>query len=419
MLKLLPILLLIAYCAAVWFLSAWRLKQDLTGKSTPLSHPRLTPLLARLGEALDLPPIRAHVYHVDEVNGLAAPDGRIFLTRGFITKLDAGEVTPEELASVVAHELGHGVHQVLAAGQGSRMQSDLPKVLHRLGGMPLVGHALLAGRSLEPQRVIVVAGHGAEAVTRAVARLDPEARIAIQDRQLGTGHAVAQALPLLDGFDGKVVVLYGDTPFIGADTLAALASHSADVVVLGFEAADPGRYGRLVVRNGALDRIVEFKDADEATRRIALCNSGVMAADAGLLRDLVGPAGEAEAAEPVVRRSGGDRVRRPAARLDVLDGLVPRVTEADVEARRVEPHLGAHDPAQQDVADLGAQRVGPPRHPVLLDQHARQPEVRRHRLGMHRLVKALLVKADGEGLYAARRRALHQRDDRRRVDAAR
>ena len=110
MLKLLPILLLIAYCAAVWFLSAWRLKQELTRKSTPLSHPRLTPLLARLGEALDLPPIRAHVYHVDEVNGLAAPDGRIFLTRGFITKLDAGEVTPEELASVVAHELGHVAH---------------------------------------------------------------------------------------------------------------------------------------------------------------------------------------------------------------------------------------------------------------------------------------------------------------------
>lgn len=185
---------------------------------------------------------------------------------------------------------------VLAAGQGSRMLSDLPKVLHRLGGVPLVGHALAAGRTLDPERVIVVAGHGADAVTKAVGKLDPDAQVALQEQQLGTGHAVAQALPLLDGFDGKVVVLYGDTPFIGADTLAALASHSADVVVLGFEAADPGRYGRLVVRNGALDRIVEFKDADEATRRIALCNSGVMAADAGLLRDLVGRLGNDNAA---------------------------------------------------------------------------------------------------------------------------
>lgn len=110
MLKLLPILLLIAYCAAVWFFSAWRLKQDLTRKSTPLDHPRLVPMLTRLGEALDLPPIRAHVYHVEAINGLAAPDGRIFLTAGFLRKLDADEVTAEELASVIAHELGHVAH---------------------------------------------------------------------------------------------------------------------------------------------------------------------------------------------------------------------------------------------------------------------------------------------------------------------
>jgi len=185
---------------------------------------------------------------------------------------------------------------VLAAGQGSRMLSDLPKVLHRLGGVPLVGHALAAGRSLDPQRVVVVAGHGAEAVTTAVGKLDPEAQIAIQSEQLGTGHAVAQALPLLDGFDGKVVVLYGDTPFIAEDTLAALTAHPADVVVLGFEAADPGRYGRLVAQGDALDRIVEYKDADEATRAIRLCNSGVMAVDAGLLRDLVGRLGNDNAA---------------------------------------------------------------------------------------------------------------------------
>ncbi|WP_112874060.1 bifunctional UDP-N-acetylglucosamine diphosphorylase/glucosamine-1-phosphate N-acetyltransferase GlmU [Paracoccus endophyticus] len=185
---------------------------------------------------------------------------------------------------------------VLAAGQGSRMQSDLPKVLHRLGGVPLVGHALAAGRTLDPAQVVVVAGHGAPAVTKAVARLDPDARVVLQPEQLGTGHAVAQALPLLEGFDGRVIVLYGDTPFIAAETLAALAAHPADVVVLGFEAADPGRYGRLVVKGDSLDRIVEYKDADEATRRIALCNSGVMAADAGLLRDLVGRLGNDNAA---------------------------------------------------------------------------------------------------------------------------
>lgn len=177
---------------------------------------------------------------------------------------------------------------VLAAGQGSRMQSELPKVLHRLGGTALLAHALAAGRSLDPALVVVVAGHGADAVTRAAAKLDPDARVALQSEQLGTGHAVAQALPLMDGFDGRVVVLYGDTPFIAPETLAALAAHPADVAVLGFHAADPGRYGRLVVQGDRLDRIVEYKDADDATRAITLCNSGVMAADAGLLRDLVG-----------------------------------------------------------------------------------------------------------------------------------
>ncbi|SCX91803.1 bifunctional UDP-N-acetylglucosamine diphosphorylase/glucosamine-1-phosphate N-acetyltransferase GlmU [Paracoccus tibetensis] len=176
---------------------------------------------------------------------------------------------------------------ILAAGQGSRMQSDLPKVLHRLGGVPLVGHAITAAHSLQPEQVIVVAGHGAEAVTKAVGKLDPDARIVLQREQLGTGHAVRQILPEIEGFEGKVLILYGDTPFIGEDTLGALASHPADLVVLGFEAEDPGRYGRLVVTSRGLERIVEFKDADAATREIALCNSGVMALEAGLLRQLL------------------------------------------------------------------------------------------------------------------------------------
>lgn len=204
---------------------------------------------------------------------------------------------------------------VLAAGQGSRMQSDLPKVVHRLGGVPLVGHALAAGRAVEPERVVVVAGHGAEMVRKAVGKLDPEAAIALQEEQLGTGHAVLQALPLLDGFEGRVIVLYGDTPFIGEDTLLALSSHPADVVVLGFEAADPGRYGRLVVGPEGLERIVEYKDADAATRAIRLVNSGVLAADASLLRALLPQLGNDNAAGeyyltdiPALARAEGRRV---------------------------------------------------------------------------------------------------------------
>ena len=228
---------------------------------------------------------------------------------------------------------------VLAAGQGSRMQSDLPKVLHRLGGVPLVGHALAAGRTLNPKRIIVVAGHGADAVTKAVAKLEPDAQIALQTEQLGTGHAVQQAMPLLDGFHGRVIVLYGDTPFIGKDTLLALSNHPADVVVLGFEAADPGRYGRLVTGPEGLEKIVEYKDADEATRAIRLVNSGVLAADADLLRALLPRLGNQNASGeyyltdiPALARAEGCRVEVVTCDEDETLGINTRAELAAAEA---------------------------------------------------------------------------------------
>lgn len=176
---------------------------------------------------------------------------------------------------------------ILAAGQGTRMNSDLPKVLHRLAGAPLVAHALRAGAAVEPERMVVVTGFGAEAVARAVREADETAEVVVQAEQLGTGHAVAQALPALAGFEGRVVVLFGDTPFVRAETIAAMAADPADLVVLGFEAKDPMRYGRLILREGRLERIVEWKDATEDERAVRLCNSGVMACDAALLARLV------------------------------------------------------------------------------------------------------------------------------------
>ncbi|MFA7432271.1 MAG: bifunctional UDP-N-acetylglucosamine diphosphorylase/glucosamine-1-phosphate N-acetyltransferase GlmU [Gemmobacter sp.] len=187
---------------------------------------------------------------------------------------------------------------VLAAGQGTRMGSDLPKVLHPLGGAPLLAHALHAGTALGPERVVVVAGHGAEAVTQTLRKLDPEAEVAVQAEQLGTAHAVAQAAPLLTGVGGDAVVLYGDTPFVRPETLEAMQEARARhaVVVLGFHAADPGRYGRLVARGEALDRIVEFKDATDEERAITLCNSGVICAEAATLFDLAAQVGNGNAA---------------------------------------------------------------------------------------------------------------------------
>ena len=180
---------------------------------------------------------------------------------------------------------------LLAAGQGSRMRSDLPKVLHRLAGAPLIEHAMAAAVSLGPERRVVVTGHGAEAVDAAVRDIDPEAVTIRQEAQLGTGHAVLMAIPALDGFEGDALILYGDTPFIRPETLEAMLAElrgGASVCVLGFEAADPGAYGRLILApDGALDAIVEAREATPDQLAVTLCNSGVMAADAGLLRALL------------------------------------------------------------------------------------------------------------------------------------
>ncbi|AHM02560.1 N-acetylglucosamine-1-phosphate uridyltransferase / Glucosamine-1-phosphate N-acetyltransferase [Roseibacterium elongatum DSM 19469] len=178
---------------------------------------------------------------------------------------------------------------VLAAGAGTRMKSDLPKPLHPIGGAPMIAHALAAGRALEPARIVVVTGHGAEAVETALDEIAPEVVCVRQDRQLGTGHAVLQAAPALEGFEGDAVVLYADTPFVSAATLRSMQAARADhdIVVLGFRAADPGRYGRLLMEGERLVRIVEAKDATPEQLGIDLCNSGLLAADAGQLMSLL------------------------------------------------------------------------------------------------------------------------------------
>lgn len=183
---------------------------------------------------------------------------------------------------------------ILAAGQGTRMQSDMPKVLHELAGAPMFAHTLASAASMQPEKVVLVVGHGGEAVAMAAKDIDPDIEIAEQNEQLGTGHAVTQARAILAGFDGDVVVLYGDTPFISPDTLDAMCAARAkghDVVILGFEADDPARYGRLIMSGDKLDRIVEFKDASDEDLRVTLCNSGVMMADRAVMFDLIAEVG--------------------------------------------------------------------------------------------------------------------------------
>ncbi|MEM9968679.1 MAG: bifunctional UDP-N-acetylglucosamine diphosphorylase/glucosamine-1-phosphate N-acetyltransferase GlmU [Pseudomonadota bacterium] len=188
---------------------------------------------------------------------------------------------------------------LLAAGKGTRMNSDLPKVLHKIAGDPMLIHALEAGKVLQPARTIVVAGHEAEQVRATVQGHNGEIDVVVQDAQRGTAHAVAQAHQALHDFDGTAFVLYGDTPFIKPETLLKMRDTlaSSDVVVLGFDAIDPARYGRLVIADGQLERIVEFKDASDEERSISICNSGVIASRSNLLFDLIDAVNPRNAAE--------------------------------------------------------------------------------------------------------------------------
>lgn len=177
---------------------------------------------------------------------------------------------------------------VLAAGQGTRMKSATPKVLHRIGGRAMLAHVLETAAGLAPRRLCLVVGEAATAVEEAAQAIRSDVTIAVQAPPRGTGDAVAKALPALEEFQGLVIVLYADSPLVERDTLEALIKAAAGGAgaVLGFRAFDPGAYGRLIVdETGGLAAIVEAKDAAPDELEIDLCNSGVMAVDAGFLRE--------------------------------------------------------------------------------------------------------------------------------------
>ncbi len=176
---------------------------------------------------------------------------------------------------------------ILAAGMGKRMRSNLPKVLHPLAGKPLLAHVIDCARSLAPRRIVIVYGHGGETVPQAIAGDD--LRWALQEPQLGTGHAVMQALPHLDP-GVPTLVLYGDVPLTARDTLARLieAAGSDKLGLLTVDLADPEGYGRIVRDGGAIVRIVEHKDADAATRAIREINTGILVAPTAALARWLG-----------------------------------------------------------------------------------------------------------------------------------
>jgi len=172
---------------------------------------------------------------------------------------------------------------ILAAGQGKRMHSDLPKVLHGIGGKPMLARVIDTARNLAPSRIVVVYGHGGERVREALAA--PDLLWAKQEPQLGTGHAVLQALPHLDPTQ-PTLVLYGDVPLTQTETLARLLQLAASggLALLTVHLDNPRGYGRIVRAGGKVMRIVEEKDADDAERAIHEINTGILVAPTAALQ---------------------------------------------------------------------------------------------------------------------------------------
>lgn len=237
---------------------------------------------------------------------------------------------------------------ILAAGEGTRMKSARPKVLHEVAGRSLLGHALAAVSAAGADSLVVIIGPDRPDVAAEVSRLAPHARIAVQAERKGTAHAVLAArASLAEGHD-DVLVAFADTPLVRSETFAGLrdALHrGADVVALGFEARDPTGYGRFVTRDGQLEAIVEHKDADATTREIRLCNAGLMALDGKHALAILEAIGNANAqneyyltdAVAVARRQGLATVALIAPEAEV-QGVNDRAqlagAEADFQKRR-------------------------------------------------------------------------------------
>jgi bifunctional UDP-N-acetylglucosamine pyrophosphorylase / glucosamine-1-phosphate N-acetyltransferase len=208
---------------------------------------------------------------------------------------------------------------VLAAGEGTRMRSRLPKVLHPVAGQSMLAHVLAAAPKDDDARLAVVIGPDHEAVADEVLRLRPDAKIFFQSERLGTAHAVLAARDAIAAGADDLLVVFGDTPLISAETFSRLRAPlqgGAALAVLGFRAADPTGYGRLLIEGGQLTAIREQADASAEERKVTLCNAGVMALDGGKALEILDGIGNANAkgeyylvdAVGIVRQRGGEAV---------------------------------------------------------------------------------------------------------------
>ena len=230
---------------------------------------------------------------------------------------------------------------ILAAGKGSRMKSDLHKVLHPIAGRPMLEHLLESVGALGPAHTVVVVGSGRAQVEPVVAAYGGV--VAVQDPQHGTAHAVQQAESALAGFAGDVLILFGDVPFVRTETMRRMLDRLGEIegaVVAGFRPADPKHYGRILAESdGTILKMVEYKDASPQERAVDLCNSGLMAARAAELWPLLARVGNDNAAgeyylPDVVVLAAGDGRRSAVIEVDPaeVEGINSRAELAQQEA---------------------------------------------------------------------------------------
>ena len=175
---------------------------------------------------------------------------------------------------------------ILGAGKGTRMKSDLPKVMMPLCGKPMIRHILETLEKLNIDKIVTVIAPDGDLVKKEVAPYET----CVQLQQLGTGDAVKSAMPLLKDFKGDILVIFGDNPIYTPQTIQKMIDKRREgysLVCLGFTPEDPARYGRLIMENGELKRIVEYKDATEAERAVKFCNSGMMCFDGNVMFDIL------------------------------------------------------------------------------------------------------------------------------------
>jgi bifunctional UDP-N-acetylglucosamine pyrophosphorylase/glucosamine-1-phosphate N-acetyltransferase len=230
---------------------------------------------------------------------------------------------------------------ILAAGEGTRMRSALPKVLHPVGGLPVVSHVLRTAKAAGSSIALVV-GPNHEAVEAAVTRFEARAHISRQVERLGTAHAVQQARAAYEAASGHVLVLYADTPLVTGATISSIVEKldgGADMVVVGFRPDNPSGYGRLLTADGRVTAIREHKDASEEERLIGLCNSGIIGFRGDVLRSVIDRIGNQNAKgeyylTDAVELAAGDGKRIDFIEADAseLVGVDNRVKLAEAEA---------------------------------------------------------------------------------------